>query len=181
MKDSNRKDATVTRRGFLKASATTAAVPTLLPGIVTSKNTARKPNLLVLWTDEQRADTMAAYGNIGNVGDQERNTAAFLASTYSSTAERAFLVYVDGAGEKWAGYFVGKTYTESDILGAYDIQLGSGNGKRWLFHSNQNNNGQQLCLVPDDAAGQWDFGKGLNITRSNGYVGIGTSAPTHRP
>jgi arylsulfatase A-like enzyme len=23
----------------------------------------RKPNLLFIWTDEQRADTMAAYGN----------------------------------------------------------------------------------------------------------------------
>jgi arylsulfatase A-like enzyme len=30
---------------------------------ITAQSQRRKPNLLVIWTDEQRADTMAAYGN----------------------------------------------------------------------------------------------------------------------
>ncbi len=50
------------RRGFMK---------TMAAGCVTSASlharqshaAKRKPNLLILWTDEQRADTMAAYGN----------------------------------------------------------------------------------------------------------------------
>jgi arylsulfatase len=50
--------ARTSRRGFLKQSASFAATA---PWI--SKRRTDKPNLLVLWTDEQRADTMAAYGN----------------------------------------------------------------------------------------------------------------------
>jgi len=56
-----------TRRGFLKTVGAAAAA------LVTNKSTRasglskgpqrRKPNLLFIWTDEQRADTMAAYGN----------------------------------------------------------------------------------------------------------------------
>ncbi len=47
------------RRQFLQ---TAGAVAVAGPHIVTGK-TARKPNLLFIWTDEQRADTMAVYGN----------------------------------------------------------------------------------------------------------------------
>ena len=47
------------RRGFLGAS--TAALGASALGAGAGRR--RKPNLLVLWTDEQRADTMAAYGN----------------------------------------------------------------------------------------------------------------------
>ncbi|MCP5110306.1 MAG: sulfatase-like hydrolase/transferase, partial [bacterium] len=38
---------------------------TLAPGILrgASRRPGEKPNLLFLWTDEQRADTMAVYGN----------------------------------------------------------------------------------------------------------------------
>jgi len=53
----------VTRRDFMKRGAAAAPISALLPHILTSKSNARKPNVLVLWTDEQRADTMAAYGN----------------------------------------------------------------------------------------------------------------------
>jgi len=47
-----------TRRQFLGASAAALGAKALAEGAG-----RRKPNLLVLWTDEQRADTMAAYGN----------------------------------------------------------------------------------------------------------------------
>jgi len=47
-----------TRRRFLGASAAALGARALSVGAG-----RRKPNLLVLWTDEQRADTMAAYGN----------------------------------------------------------------------------------------------------------------------
>ena len=48
-----------TRRRFLGASAAALGARALGAGA----GQRRKPNLLVLWTDEQRADTMAAYGN----------------------------------------------------------------------------------------------------------------------
>jgi len=47
------------RRSFL----TSAAAGVFGPYIAGCGPRARKPNLLFLWTDEQRADTMAAYGN----------------------------------------------------------------------------------------------------------------------
>ncbi|MCG3197898.1 MAG: Multifunctional alkaline phosphatase superfamily protein PehA [bacterium] len=49
----------VSRRSFLKAASVFAAG---FSGGARSAP-ARKPNLLFLWTDEQRPDTMAAYGN----------------------------------------------------------------------------------------------------------------------
>ena len=47
------------RRAFLKTAAAVSA------GVAIRSEAAarKKPNLLFLWTDEQRADTMAAYGN----------------------------------------------------------------------------------------------------------------------
>lgn len=50
------------RRSFLKASAGAAAA-LAAGGAVRSAGRAKKPNLLFLWTDEQQAGTMAAYGN----------------------------------------------------------------------------------------------------------------------
>jgi arylsulfatase A-like enzyme len=47
----------LTRRDALK---TIAGAPALLRG---ARRPGDKPNLLFLWTDQQRADTMAAYGN----------------------------------------------------------------------------------------------------------------------
>ena len=63
MKPKARKQSKLSRRDFVKASAVASSMPALMPGILTSKNKARKPNLLFLWTDEQRADTMGVYGN----------------------------------------------------------------------------------------------------------------------
>jgi len=55
------------RRDFSKAlalGAATLAVPGCAGAAPSSKRPkGRKPNLLFIWTDEQRADTMAAYGN----------------------------------------------------------------------------------------------------------------------
>jgi len=49
---------TLNRRQFLKAASAAAAAPYAVP-----RTSGRKPNLLFLWTDEQRSDTMAVYGN----------------------------------------------------------------------------------------------------------------------
>ncbi|MHC4572936.1 MAG: sulfatase-like hydrolase/transferase [Planctomycetota bacterium] len=55
----------MTRRQFIKSTAAgSLALTALGPSVVSAvKQSRRKPNLLFLWTDEQRADTMAAYGN----------------------------------------------------------------------------------------------------------------------
>ena len=60
----NGKGRKETRRAFLKSTAATAAACAVLGAkrVHIGKRT-RKPNLLFLWTDEQRADTMAVYGN----------------------------------------------------------------------------------------------------------------------
>lgn len=55
--------AKISRRNFVKRSVAAAPMAGLFPHMLTSKSRARKPNLLFLWTDEQRADTMKAYGN----------------------------------------------------------------------------------------------------------------------
>jgi arylsulfatase len=52
-----------TRRKFLQAGAATIAAPAMLRSVTAAGAGRRKPNLLFLWTDEQRADTMAVYGN----------------------------------------------------------------------------------------------------------------------
>jgi arylsulfatase A-like enzyme len=49
----------INRRNFIKM--TTAA--TFSAGIIGCSRKAKKPNILFIWTDEQRADTMEVYGN----------------------------------------------------------------------------------------------------------------------
>ena len=52
------------RRDFLRTATVGAATTAALgKGAAAGAAGPRKPNLLFLWTDEQRADTMAAYGN----------------------------------------------------------------------------------------------------------------------
>jgi arylsulfatase A-like enzyme len=56
----------ITRREFIKtAAAGSLALAARAPRATfpVENNQPGKPNLLFLWTDEQRADTMAAYGN----------------------------------------------------------------------------------------------------------------------
>lgn len=57
MSDMNRRQAMMTAAG----AAVLAGAPAVLRGA--SRKPGDKPNLLFLWTDEQRADTMAVYGN----------------------------------------------------------------------------------------------------------------------
>ena len=52
-----------TRREFLRTIGLGAAAMTAQGCLQASKVSKRKPNLLFIWTDEQRADTMAVYGN----------------------------------------------------------------------------------------------------------------------
>jgi len=51
------------RRTFLKSMASVGAVVATAPVPVRPALSHRKPNLLFLWTDEQRADTIDVYGN----------------------------------------------------------------------------------------------------------------------
>ena len=55
----------LTRRKFLGRSALAACSATAAGCVAAKVEDPRKPNLLFIWTDEQRADTMAAYGNKG--------------------------------------------------------------------------------------------------------------------
>ncbi len=51
------------RRNFLRAAAIGAASAATFGSAAADRDaTPRKPNVVFLWTDEQRADTMAAYG-----------------------------------------------------------------------------------------------------------------------
>ncbi len=50
----------LTRRRMLASTASIAAAPAILRA---QRRAGDQPNLLFLWTDEQRADTIAAYGN----------------------------------------------------------------------------------------------------------------------
>jgi arylsulfatase A-like enzyme len=51
----------ITRRESIQAVAGLLAAPAILRGA--RRTPGDKPNLLFLWTDQQRADTLAAYGN----------------------------------------------------------------------------------------------------------------------
>ncbi|NOY58082.1 MAG: sulfatase-like hydrolase/transferase, partial [Calditrichaeota bacterium] len=57
--DDERNLSQFTRRNFIKTTTTAS----LAANIVGCSKKARKPNLLFIWTDEQRADTMQVYGN----------------------------------------------------------------------------------------------------------------------
>lgn len=50
----------ITRRNVLRAATAAALAPAILKG---ARSAGDKPNLLFVWTDQQRADSMAAYGN----------------------------------------------------------------------------------------------------------------------
>jgi arylsulfatase A-like enzyme len=53
-----------TRRRFLRQAALGATAATGFPALLQSAVARRdRPNLLFLWTDQQRADTLACYGN----------------------------------------------------------------------------------------------------------------------
>ncbi len=50
----------MTRRDLLRAASAPLAAPAVLRA---QRRAGEKPNLLFLWTDQQRADTLAVYGN----------------------------------------------------------------------------------------------------------------------
>jgi arylsulfatase A-like enzyme len=54
---------TVSRRDFLKAAALGAAAMALARGLHAAGTAAKRPNVIVLLTDDQRGDTIAALGN----------------------------------------------------------------------------------------------------------------------
>ncbi len=62
------------RRRFIRNTAAFGLTTALGRG-VQAASLQRKPNLLFIWTDEQRADTMAAYGN-GKIHAPNLNTLA---------------------------------------------------------------------------------------------------------
>jgi len=53
----------ISRREFVRTAAGIIAGQSLAGCLPTQVRKKQKPNLLFIWTDEQRADTMAAYGN----------------------------------------------------------------------------------------------------------------------
>jgi hypothetical protein len=56
----------LTRRDFLKATGGFGVASMLASGCTLARTAGRgerKPNLLFIWTDEQRYNTMAAYDN----------------------------------------------------------------------------------------------------------------------
>ncbi|MCD6288148.1 MAG: sulfatase-like hydrolase/transferase [Candidatus Hydrogenedentes bacterium] len=52
-----------TRRNFLKSATAAVGAGVAARSYAAGRSRVRKPNLLFLWTDEQRADTMRVYGN----------------------------------------------------------------------------------------------------------------------
>lgn len=58
MRKHNRNEIMVSRRGFIGA-----AVSAIMGANIATSKMQKKQNILILWTDEQRADTMTAYGN----------------------------------------------------------------------------------------------------------------------
>lgn len=54
------KECTYTRRAFIQASTLAVAAAA---GVTACTGRATKPNVLFLWTDEQKPDTMSVYGN----------------------------------------------------------------------------------------------------------------------
>ncbi|MFH1740102.1 MAG: sulfatase-like hydrolase/transferase, partial [bacterium] len=57
------KFSNVSRRNFLKTSGSVSLAATVFGAPMIGHAKSRKPNLLFLWTDEQRADTIDVYGN----------------------------------------------------------------------------------------------------------------------
>ncbi|HEX5869038.1 MAG TPA: tail fiber domain-containing protein [Longimicrobium sp.] len=53
-------------------------------------------------------------------------------------------------------------------------------GQRFILHARQNGAGDFVQLTTDDAAGNWEWGKGISLRRATGNVGIGTSDPQAR-
>ena len=79
----------LTRRDFLKATGSFGVASMLASGCApaqTAGRRKRKPNLLFIWTDEQRYNTMAAYGNekirTPNQNLWLENSAFFLKSSF---------------------------------------------------------------------------------------------------
>lgn len=61
-----------------------------------------------------------------------------------------------------------------------DAVLGGGAGQRFIFHSRTAAAGDFLQVTVDNAAGAWDWAKGITLVRGTGNVGIGTTGPAAR-
>jgi hypothetical protein len=69
---------------------------------------------------------------------------------------------------------VGKLQVNGDTVWSEKL------GQRFILHTRQNGAGDFLQLTVDDAAGNWDWGKGITLRRSTGNVGIGNTNPEAR-
>jgi hypothetical protein len=58
-----------------------------------------------------------------------------------------------------------------------DILSGAAPGSKFIFHTRGNFAGDSLHVTWDDAQGNWQWGKGLMLRRSDGAFGIGTGDP----
>ncbi|HWK88591.1 MAG TPA: tail fiber domain-containing protein, partial [Longimicrobium sp.] len=73
----------------------------------------------------------------------------------------------------------GTLYVNGVVESLTDTVMGTGAGKRFIFHSRTNGGGDFLQLTTDDAAGGWQWGQGITLRRS-GNVGISTTNPQER-
>lgn len=62
-----------------------------------------------------------------------------------------------------------------DIAG--DVLMGGGKGSKFTFHTRTHAAGDILYIAPDDAAGNWEWGKALMYRRNTGSLGIGGVDP----
>lgn len=62
-----------------------------------------------------------------------------------------------------------------DVAG--DVLMGGGKGSKFTFHTRTHAGGDILYIAPDDAAGNWQWGRALMYRRTTGNFGIGGVDP----
>jgi hypothetical protein len=62
-----------------------------------------------------------------------------------------------------------------DVAG--DVLMGGGKGSKFTFHTRTHAGGDILYVAPDDAAGNWQWGRALMYRRNTGNLGIGGVDP----
>jgi hypothetical protein len=62
-----------------------------------------------------------------------------------------------------------------DVAG--DVLMGGGKGSKFTFHTRTHAGGDILYVAPDDATGNWQWGRALMYRRNTGNLGIGGVDP----
>jgi hypothetical protein len=64
-----------------------------------------------------------------------------------------------------------------DVAG--DVLMGGAKGSKFTFHTRAPQGGDVLYIAPDNAAGEWQWGRALMYRRDNGNLGIGGVDPVN--